>query len=445
MGNGIFPQMSILDIISSLADRGIHVTSEQLKNPTSDFVEGVYCACLEQVTGLGFDTLRDPVQNTVDNSQAEHKDLYTSAMSFNIILYHLTRFAKAARVEDFSSRDLHNPERERTIILLSAFINFVKFAEQYCDEFLKELRQRSDSLIVQRDDVGEQIQEIQEKLDEIRARIDKEKPILEKLNAESTTLTNTMFATKDAQKKVAHVADLLKDERSTLQKRKEILNSELKSVEDSITRARSRIVQSPERIKKTISIMSTSAMEDKRTVAMHESKARDLQAKINALHNIETDVRGCIEQIQTIEREVESLEVSQKALGQLRDLLEAKSIEKNELQIRQERLNDQLNHAKVKLERAHKHADDRKQASQKTIERLQYEYDNMVVERKENDKQIEEVREEANEAEAKMQEHLKKSEAELNELLAEYCKIRHQTDVYMETLANTLNMKVTTE
>jgi len=47
-------------------------------------------------------------------------------------------------------------------------------------------------------------------------------------------------------------------------------------------------------------------------------------------------VRGCIEQIQTIEREVESLESSQKALGQLRDLLEAKTIEKNELQMRQE-------------------------------------------------------------------------------------------------------------
>lgn len=33
--------------------------------------------------------------------------------------------------------------------------------------------------------------------------------------------------------------------------------------------------------------MSNTAIEDKKTVAMHESKSRDLQAKINALHNIE--------------------------------------------------------------------------------------------------------------------------------------------------------------
>jgi kinetochore protein Nuf2 len=33
--------------------------------------------------------------------------------------------------------------------------------------------------------------------------------------------------------------------------------------------------------------MSTTAMEDKKTVTVHEAKARDLQAKINALLNIE--------------------------------------------------------------------------------------------------------------------------------------------------------------
>lgn len=67
----------------------------------------------------------------------------------------------------------------------------------------------------------------------------------------------------------------------------EVLNGEIKSVEDSIMRTRGRIVQSPERIKKTITIMSNTVIEDKKTVSMHESKARDLQAKINALHNIE--------------------------------------------------------------------------------------------------------------------------------------------------------------
>jgi kinetochore protein Nuf2 len=68
----------------------------------------------------------------------------------------------------------------------------------------------------------------------------------------------------------------------------------------------------------------------------------------------------------------------------------------------------------------------------------------MAVERRDNDRQLEELRAEADETEAKvcflafrcalrvmipcqMAEYLKKSEAELNELLAEYWKLRHET------------------
>lgn len=61
---------------------------------------------------------------------------------------------------------------------------------------------------------------------------------------------------------------------------------------DNIGRVRSRIVQSPDRIKRSIITMGSTAAEDKKTVSMNETKIRDLQAKINALLNIEK-VRIC--------------------------------------------------------------------------------------------------------------------------------------------------------
>lgn len=69
----------------------------------------------------------------------------------------------------------------------------------------------------------------------------------------------------------------------------------------------------------------------------------------------------------------------------------------------------------------------------------------MDIERRDNDKLVEDLRKEADDIEAKVNfrshvssiaptqhtaqiaEHLKKSEAELNELLAEYWKLRHET------------------
>lgn len=62
----------------------------------------------------------------------------------------------------------------------------------------------------------------------------------------------------------------------------------------------------------------------------------------------------------------------------------------------------QLANAHEKVERAQKHAEDKKLANQRTIERLQREYDEMVVERRDNDKQLEELRREADNIEAKV-------------------------------------------
>lgn len=65
------------------------------------------------------------------------------------------------------------------------------------------------------------------------------------------------------------------------------MTSEMDTLTDNISRTRSRIVQSPERIKRDIHSMGNSAAEEKRTVAANETKTRDLQAKIAALLNIE--------------------------------------------------------------------------------------------------------------------------------------------------------------
>ena len=144
-----------------------------------------------------------------------------------------------------------------------------------------------------------------------------------------------------------------------------------------------------------------------------------------------------------------------------------------------QRVHRQLANAQEKLDRAQRHAEEKRQASQQTIERLQREYEQMDVERRDNDKLVEELRKEADDTETKvafphclalfmtsfhtpqMAEHLKKSEAEINELLTEYWKLRHETgtpllsrrtcrlippaEVYMETLANKLNMSVTAD
>lgn len=65
--------MNIPDIITALGGWGLSVSADQLTHPTADFVEGVYCACLQQVSGLTYDSLRDPVANSISSLALENE------------------------------------------------------------------------------------------------------------------------------------------------------------------------------------------------------------------------------------------------------------------------------------------------------------------------------------------------------------------------------------
>ncbi|KAG6878753.1 hypothetical protein C0993_008052 [Termitomyces sp. T159_Od127] len=199
MAKGIFPQMSIPDITAALAGWDLSVSQEQLLRPTSDFVEGVYYVCLQQVTGISQDSLRGPVQNALFASATEEK---------------------AARVEDFNAKDLISPEKERTLILLSAFINFIKFTEQYCNAFVKGLRDRSEAIIVDRAQVSEQLIELEQKIGALKAKIAEDEPRCEELRNVNHALRAKMIATKEFQTAAVQEVEKLKAEKNALVKRK---------------------------------------------------------------------------------------------------------------------------------------------------------------------------------------------------------------------------------
>ncbi|KAF5355279.1 hypothetical protein D9758_006087 [Tetrapyrgos nigripes] len=443
-----YPTMSISEIISSLSAWNLNISEEQLQRPTPEFIEEIYRGCLEQVTGVDVNGLASPVQEAIEacaNEEMRETDLFTAALSRTLLVHHLTRFARAAQVYDFSSVDLSSPKKERTLMLLSAFINFIKFIEQFCFQTINDLTERSKTLHTQRDQVMGKLHDVQAEIDELQAKRAEDEPRCEQLRQENKEIYLKMMATKEAQKAIVNEVEEIKANRKELLQRLEAMNKELETVSDGNRRLRGRIVQSPERVKRTITTMSTTVIDDKKAMTQSEAKARDLTVKINALHKIEEDVRSCVEQLRVVEKEKRQLEESNHELADLRDQFEDKTIERSELQLKHERVQLQLQNAKLKLEQAQKRAEEKKAASQRTIERLQSEYEQMAIERRDNDQEVQKIQTQADEIEANMAEHLKTSETELNTLLTEYWKLRHETDVYMETLANKLDIRVSND
>ncbi|EIW87189.1 hypothetical protein CONPUDRAFT_161784 [Coniophora puteana RWD-64-598 SS2] len=436
-----FPNMPIPEIMTALNEWNISVSTEQLVRPTERFVTDVYAQFLVQVTSVTNEALGGAVENALAELDDPNPDLYKSAIAHNFLVQHVARFAAAARITDFSSKDMAYPDAERTRFILSAFINFVKFTEQ-CEPFVANLRQRAEQVVDEREAAASARAQIEGRLNALKAKRAEDEPRVDALRRENGHLTAHLLATKETTKAISKDIEALKVEKAAVLARKEGVLADTALLMDNVSRTRGRIVQSPERIRRNISSMGASAAEDRKTVAANEAKARELQTKVGVLAQIEKEVRSCVEQLQTIEKEAIALDASQKELADLRDSLDYRRIERSELQMKRERAHKQLANAHEKLERAARHAEERRAAAQATLDRLKDEYDDMLRERQTNDAEIEGLRGEADEIERQMGEHLRKSEGEINELLAEYWKLRHETEVYMETLANKLNMSV---
>ncbi|KAI0034709.1 Nuf2 family-domain-containing protein [Vararia minispora EC-137] len=434
-----YPNLSDAEIIDALSGWSITATPKLLTKPTEEFVTAVYLKCVEKVFGLTMEDLKDPIDAALEAIRPEHRELHTAGVTMNVLCYHFTRFADAAKIPDFSTKDVVLPESKRTRLIFSAFINFVNFSEQHADE-ISRIREEAEHAAKERERQVDDLGRIRGEIAGIQCQRARDEPRANVLRQENAAITAELIAMQELQTRVLAEIDALKSEKSSLLQRKESLSGDTALAADTVARTRSRVVKSPERLRRNIDTMGASQAEDKRTLTSQEVKVRDLQAKANALLAIEKGVRDCIEHVQIVDKEMRMLENAARERADTRGALEERRIERTELELKLERAQNQLSKAQEKLERAQRDLDERRRAGQETIERLQHEYEVMASERKDNEMQVEELRQQANEIERKIADHLKAGSSELDELLSEYYAVQRENEIYMETLAYKLGL-----
>ncbi len=139
-----------------------------------------------------------------------------------------------------------------------------------------------------------------------------EEPECRRLKEENERLDTKLLATKKEQEQTHKEIEALRAKRSAVTHQKarhlidlhpsfylcscqyrshhiqqQVLIQELSQINSSITSTRSRIVQSPERIKKNIVDMAALIGEEKKVVSAHEGRTRELDAKLDALSGFE--------------------------------------------------------------------------------------------------------------------------------------------------------------
>lgn len=98
--------------------------------------------------------------------------------------------------------------------------------------------------------------------------------------------------------------------------------------------AKSRIVQSPDRIKRYISDMATTVAREKATLAERQSKAREHGNRLEVISALELDLKGLIDLEKQVDEQRTKFEEGKRAQLALRAKLERMQVESQALSAR---------------------------------------------------------------------------------------------------------------
>lgn len=198
----------------------------------------------------------------------------------------------------------------------------------------------------------------------------------------------------------------------------------------AISAARSRLVQSPDRIKKHINEMSYNVATDKATLANFQRKARELTSRLEIIGGLETDLKGLIDLSKGIEYQRSKVEEAKRALLALRAKLDGKDIESQSLITRTEQLQRQIQNTMDRHARSETNVLEMREKSGIKMKNLRKEYDALSKQRTVVMRERDVLVNEQKEIEAEMDAFVKAHEEELNALMEEYWTLRGQAGMF---------------
>ncbi|KIR30828.1 kinetochore protein Nuf2 [Cryptococcus deuterogattii 99/473] len=428
-----FPLLTAHDILECLAALDIPAQMEDLTKPTAQSTQSIYGSLLEVLMGASISSIEGPKQALL--GMMEYKEMYSDTLQFMMFFKHCRRLALLCGIPDFAISDLARPDPNRLRKVLSGIMNFAKFRDERMQtqtRFQENLQKYQKKAV----DLRRKTQELEIQFQEITARNAAERPQSEQAGKRNELLKSELLELNSQRLKEVQEYEELKKERQTLLEQVNHNNRIVTQLELQIGSAKSRLVQSPDRIKRHISEMSFAIQSEKAKLASFQQKTRELTNRLEVIGALEVDLRGLIDLEHSIQDQRAKTEEAKRSKSALEARLEGRQIESQGLAAKLEQLQRQLQNASHKLARQEETRKSMRERGARRIDELKAE------ERGEWQKQRDDLLAEQKELESEMAAFVTKHENEINEFLHAYWTMRRQAEDYMNTMTVKLGLQV---
>ena len=423
------------EITAYLQQNGVQFTESDILRPTPAVAQRVYEHFLQTFLGLSPEAYGQPSAEVT--SMLEHPELYSEALSLMTFCGMLTKMFNDIYCPGFSLRDILKPEPTRFRSILYHATTFANFRKEHVEIFEESNRQK-EQLLGEKENLESTLQNATEKLNALKLQRSQEEPLVDALKEDLSKLHNELLGLRKIQHGISADIENVKTERVTVKDKLTSHRTHISALKQDINKLKSKIVDNPERLFQIIAELNQKITGEKATLATVEKKSRDLASKIEGLQGLEQDLVKSTAMMKDVESEIKKLEETNKQIQQQKDVIARQQSELKDLNAEDQHHKRQLTSIQEKIAKLQKQQEVKRKSLEEKLVDMKREYEALIVERDEKQREVEANEKQYREIVTKMNEARRKHEQNMQQTVTTYDKMRLQVTEYCSEMKKTL-------
>lgn len=416
-GVATFPLLRTGELVASLVDIGVpNVSADDVDRPKAAKVVPVYAWFLTALTQLTLEDVMVAAQFTLDSLSANPDlpaELLRETVYVGALYTVLNQVMHWACLDDFSVKDIRDPQPGRLRRILSALVNFYLFEQDQMPR-LVHLEESSEGLAREEHDLERRLVELQDAIEKkksvlllcllslsvaarlahrVYSSVNRSAMATAAEQASEIEQTNTATRSQLLEKRsqasnLSSAIDSAKYHRSQLQAKVEDLSQSLSTMDLEITRLRSRIVQSPNRVKAAITDLAQSVQAMKEDISAHEIRGRDHTMRVSVLRAYEGQISATLAALADWESELMHAQAEASKVAKLEDLRETQAEVLKNRQLKVAQAERRINTVADQKERHERQAESKREALTARLQELQSQHEHLMAKRQDTDEEL---------------------------------------------------------
>eukprot|EP00928_Gymnodinium_smaydae_P046628 TRINITY_DN31073_c0_g1_i1.p1 TRINITY_DN31073_c0_g1~~TRINITY_DN31073_c0_g1_i1.p1 ORF type:complete len:486 (-),score=155.96 TRINITY_DN31073_c0_g1_i1:146-1603(-) len=359
-----FKPLPMKDIERLLKTMGVHgVSQEVLEKPTGDIALGMYEKCTEFAYDMEVQQLKSLVP------LPQFAEIYDEALETIIVLRCSRQLAQINSIEDFTWRDIWEPQGKRLRVLLSGLINFCKYKESMT-VVITDLKAQEQALDANRRELVEISNQREQELAIASAKHNEELPAMWEAESQAQDLRSGLERLQKQKQTADRVVEDAEGKLRTCKEKVADYERQIEQLRDQASCLQSQVAESPEGLEQEIEELRALLGQKRAQVEAKGDEKRARAMRDQVLSRVQSHLENYVE---TLERGTQLRDQAEAAhertaraeeeLGGIKGKLETQCAEQAELEERVRHVTAEIEQAKQVHAERERELEDRRQAA----------------------------------------------------------------------------------